>query len=67
MEKVRAGIDEGEDPSSSKVDLRTSIMKPIHAQWLMDIHQIVAQKPEVIITGFAKAGILDAASLSEEA
>ena len=42
-----------------KVDFRLSVIKPIHAQWLIDVHATMKEKSELIIDGFKKSGIFD--------
>ena len=46
------------------VHARTSILRPKSANWLMASMNSLAQKPEIVINGFKKAGILDALSIS---
>ena len=45
------------DVSRVNVDLRTSVLKPIHAKWVMSTHEIVSTKGSLITSGFVKAGI----------
>lgn len=42
-----------------KIDMRTSVLKPKSANWLIAVLDTLSQKPEIIINGFKKAGILD--------
>ena len=46
--------------SDVKIDTRTSILKPKNANWLIGTLDTLSQKPEIVINGFRKAGILDA-------
>ena len=43
--------------SVTKIDLRTSAIKPIHAKWLMKFHAIINSKPEMIKSAFEQCGI----------
>ncbi|VDH90101.1 Hypothetical predicted protein [Mytilus galloprovincialis] len=48
----------GERAPKVIVDLKTSIMKPIHAQWVVSTHQIISTRTDLIKSGFRKAGLL---------
>ena len=52
-----AQLDESE--LSSHVDLRMSLVKPLHAGWLIETIQELEVQQHVIARGFEKAGILD--------
>ena len=43
--------------SVSEIYLRTSAIKPIHAKWLMKVHDIINSEPEMIKTAFEICGI----------
>ena len=45
------------DVSRVNVDLRTSVLKPIHAKWVMSTYEILSTKALLITSGFVKAGI----------
>ncbi|KAH3880831.1 hypothetical protein DPMN_004753 [Dreissena polymorpha] len=46
------------DPSScANVDLRTSTLKPIHAEWLIFTHDKMSERRDLIQAGFRKAGL----------
>ncbi len=45
------------------IDLRLSVIKPIHAQWLIDAYDYIKCRPDIVINGFKAAGILDKISL----
>ena len=40
------------------VDLKLSVVKPLGAQWLIQLYDYMLQIPEFIINGFRGAGIL---------
>ena len=46
-------------------DLRMSVVKPLHAGWVMDAHFAVARQDKLITAGWAKAGLLEALSDAE--
>lgn len=52
-------FDETGDKNDQNVDDRLSIIKLLGAQWLMDLHDYMLQKPEIIINGFHGCGILN--------
>ena len=39
------------------IDLALSIVKPLGAKWLIEMHDYFLQKPEIITNGFQKAGL----------
>ena len=41
------------------VDTRLSLIKPLHAEWLIQLHQYIKSRPDIVINGFRAAGILD--------
>ena len=45
------------DLSKVNVNLRTSNLKPLHARWIVNAADRIAQQPELIISGFKKAGL----------
>lgn len=45
--------------SLSPVDVCLTIMKPLHAQWLIEAFRCIESNPETITNGFKAAGILD--------
>ena len=42
------------------IDLRTSVIKPIHATWMMRVQENIRHQPDIIIKGFQETGILKA-------
>lgn len=45
--------------SLQPVDLRLSVMKPLHAQWIIEAYNYIKNNPELVVNGFYAAGILD--------
>ena len=48
----------GEHTSSINVDLKTSVVKSIHAEWLISTHKVMETRTDLIQSGFRKAGLL---------
>ena len=44
--------------SDISVDLRMSIVRPIEAQWLINMFNYFQEKPTIIVNGFTKSEIL---------
>lgn len=49
-----------EDEECDEVDLRLSVMKPIHAQWLVKSWDALKDNPQAILNGWIQAGIKSA-------
>ena len=51
--------DEGLDPDTekTKVDIKTSVIKPIYACWVISAIGDVTQKTDCFIKGFVQAGL----------
>ena len=47
-----------ESSDNSPVDMRLSIMKPLGASWLVELHDYMCSNPSIIINGFSASGIL---------
>ena len=56
-EKIRDSMESKKNPAEV-VDLKLSIVKPLGAQWLIELYNYMLQKPEFVINGFRGAGIL---------
>lgn len=46
-----------EDSVDASVDLRLTIMKPLMAKWIIDMHHYFTSRPQLIVNGFSAAGI----------
>ena len=44
---------------TEEVDMRMSVMKPLAAQWVVDLHSYLAARPAIIVNGFHSTGIVD--------
>lgn len=59
-DKVKVALDQKSD---SDVDLRSSVMKEVHSNWLIKVHGLIAKKPELIRDAFRLTGIQQYAGL----
>jgi len=62
--EISKQMEAGKRPDEIKVDVRISIMKPLHAKWIVKYYDYARNKPELIINGWKESGILD--KLSEK-
>ena len=51
-------LEDEEQLRKVKVDTRMSVIKPLHAQWIISVHSEMSTKRKLILDGFVKAGIL---------
>ena len=58
-QEVHEALDSGKSVHEVKIDLRLSMIKPLHANWLITAHSILKHKTAVLTRGFEQAGILD--------
>ena len=49
-----------------EVPLKLSVLKPIHANWLIGLYDYLRNRPEIICKGFDEAGIREALSIELE-
>ena len=43
---------------NDKVDLKLSVIKPIHARWMIDVYSVLGRQTDLVKSGFRKAGIV---------
>ena len=43
---------------ASHVDLKMSTVKPLYANWVINTHNLIPKRPELIRSGFRKVGLL---------
>ena len=62
-DQVIRALDEGKDIKDVKISLKLSIVKPLHARWLIEMynHMTSSEGRDVCLKGWKVAGILDAA------
>ena len=51
-------LEDEEQLRKVKVDTLMSVIKPLHAQWIISVHSEMSTKRKLILDGFVKAGIL---------
>ena len=54
--EVEKQLDQGAEHTS--IDLRTSVMKPLGAHWLVSLHDYLQENNSIIKNGFKAAGIM---------
>lgn len=57
-EKVSASLKDGD--ITKPVDLRISVMKPIHARWMVSAYQTISKDKECVLRGWRLSGLSDA-------
>lgn len=59
-EAIRKQVDSGTNLEDVEVDFRLSVIKPLHAQWLVNLYNFLSSERgrQVIYNGWMKAGIL---------
>ena len=57
-EEVERELRDGLNPRKSKANFQLLVMKPIHAQWIVEAFNDTNEKRDMIIAGFGKAGII---------
>ena len=58
-DEVKQALDQGVSLENLEVDLRASLIKPLHANWLMLAMSALQDKPDVLCRGFEKSGIIE--------
>ena len=49
-----------ENGITETVDMKLSVMKPLVSKWAIEMYDYFSSKPDILINGFHKAGIIDA-------
>lgn len=49
----------GENLSVNTIDIRTSVVKPLHARWIMQAFDKLSSDKEMFVKSFEKCGIVD--------
>ena len=62
-QQITKQLDTGLDVYDVKVNTTLSVMKPIHARWIIGLYDYLRNSQEVIIKGFEMAGISEAIRL----
>ena len=53
-------IKKGIAPPDVKVSLNHSVIKPLHAKWIVDLHHYLKAEKAMILSGFRATGISEA-------
>ena len=53
-------LEDGSSVYDVQVPLKLSVIKPIHAKWLLGLHDHLRNSSDTIVKGFAMAGVKDA-------
>ena len=61
---VKEALDQGINIQDLKVDLKATVVKPLHANWLMMSISSLKSKSDIIKRGFEKNGILEYSTTS---
>ena len=62
-EQISKQLDDRSNVYDIQVPLKLSVIKPIHAKWLLGLYDRLQNSPYSIINGFEMAGIKDALSM----
>ena len=58
--EVKEGLDQGLDVANIQVDLRASVLKPLHGNWLITAISCISERQQrVIQRGFERSGIME--------
>ena len=62
-DQVIRALDEGKDIKDVEISLKLSIVKPLHAKWLIEMynHMTSSEGRDICLKGWKVTGILDAA------
>ena len=56
----------GTEPSKVKVSAKPSDIKPLHAQWIVDLYNYIRKEKGTIINEFKSAGVTEAIQSAQE-
>ena len=59
VDEVKQALDQGVSLDNLKVDLRASLIKPLHANWLNLAMSTLQHKLDAVCRGFEKSGIIE--------
>ena len=63
--QVAHQLKSGKDPANIKISSKLSDLKPLHASWIVNLHNHMQGECETIVKGFKEAGIVEAIKDSE--
>ena len=59
-DQVSIQVNEGKQLDDIKVDLPISLLKPLHAKWVVQFYDKMQNEPHIVVNGWLKSGIMDA-------
>ena len=66
VEKVLQKLNTGAAAHDVKVNVKLSIMKPLHAKWIIEMYHHLKISKLIVISGFRKARITEAVSQADQ-
>ena len=66
--QINIGLENGQELDDIEIDYRLSVLKPLHAKWLISLynHMSSQEGKEIIASGWKKSGIYDALKLGSK-
>ena len=55
--QVQSQIEKGIQPDKASVDLRISVLKPLHAKWLVQFYDYMQSNKDIILKGWKRSGV----------
>ena len=65
-EKFIQQLNRGVAAHDVKVDVKLSIMKPLHAKWIIEMYHHPQRSKQIVISGFRKAHVTEAVSEADQ-
>lgn len=56
--QVQQQIQNGVTPEKVKIDLKLSVLKPLHAKWVISFYDFMQNNQEIIVKGWKRSGIV---------
>ena len=54
-EKIKEQLDAGKQSHEVKVEVKISLIKPLHAKWVTKFYDYIRSKPEIVCKGWEKS------------
>ena len=55
--QVQSQIEKGIQPDKVSVDLRISVLKPLHTKWLVQFYDYMQSNKDIILKGWKRSGV----------
>ena len=65
-EKALQQLNRGVAAHDVRVDLKLSIMKPLHAKWIIEMYHHLKLSKQIVISGFRKTHIMEVVSEADQ-